>query len=134
MKFWKGNRIDAGFEMSVEEVAARYMAYARENGVMAGHLQGLTVERSVRWWLTSPDHFNSVWEAETGADSLYQVLRLIAGEIYDSDAMRRARLQKLTMARLRAMLTGYGLATSGTKTELVGRLMTDRRRRLDDAT
>ena len=69
MKFWKGNRVDAEFDMPVAEVAAKYVAYAESEDVKAEHLQGLPIERALRWWLTSPDHFNSVWVDEKGPES-----------------------------------------------------------------
>jgi hypothetical protein len=65
MEFWKGNKVDGRFEMPVAEVAAQYMAWANSQGVEADHLQGLPIERSLRWWLTSPEHFNAVWVDET---------------------------------------------------------------------
>jgi hypothetical protein len=82
MKFWKGNKIDAEFDMPVTEVADQYMAYARSEGVEAEHLAGLPVERALRWWLTSSDHFNSVWVAERGPDSFDELYQAVADRIY----------------------------------------------------
>ena len=65
MKFWRENKIANEFEMPVTEVADKFMIYARENGVQAEMLQGLPVERALRWWLTSPEGLNSVWTAES---------------------------------------------------------------------
>lgn len=74
MQFWKGNRTDAQFEMPAAEVAAKFTEWikaqpgfgeAHSEGLITG--SGLNLERLLRHWLTSPEHFNSVWEAESRA-------------------------------------------------------------------
>lgn len=100
MEFWRGNKIADRFEMPAAEVAAEYMKYARSEGVEAEHLQGLPIERALRWWLTSPEHFNSVWVAEKGPESFDTLFDAVMGLIYtrcaehqssgpDHDACRR---------------------------------------------
>lgn len=82
MEFWRGNRTDARFEMPVREVADQFMAYAKAEGVEAEMLQGLPVERALRWWLTSPEHFNSVWVRETGDESFAVLHSTVLDSIY----------------------------------------------------
>lgn len=85
MQFWRGNKIDAQFDMTPAEVTKEFFTWAiEEYGVEAGQLKGFdgSVERVLRWWLTSKDHFNSVWEKETGPDSFEVLLDLVIDKIY----------------------------------------------------
>jgi hypothetical protein len=82
MEFWRGNKVDAGFEMPVREVADQFIAWAKTEGVEADMLQGLPIERTLRWWLCSSEHFNSVWVAETGPESFAALFDRIADLIY----------------------------------------------------
>lgn len=85
MEFWRGNKLDARFDETPAEVADEFFEWAvEEYGVEAGQLQGFdgSVERVLRWWLTSEDHFNSVWEKEVGSDSFEELLDLVIGKIY----------------------------------------------------
>lgn len=74
MKFWKGNRADAEFEMPAAEVAERFIAWLdKQDGateLRADHpLLATGLERLLRHWMTSrgPDGFDSVWEDENRA-------------------------------------------------------------------
>lgn len=81
MEFWRGNQASQRFEQPAAEVAAEYLAWAKSQGVEAEHLQGLPVERSLRWWLTSHEHFNAVWQAETGPESFDTLFRAVLDKI-----------------------------------------------------
>lgn len=81
MKFWKGNKIDAEFELPVSEVASQFMAYVHSEP--GGHeLDGMPVERLLRWWLTSSEHLDSVWVDETGPESFEALFDLVLNAIH----------------------------------------------------
>jgi len=73
MKFWKGNRADAEFDWPVQAVADAFCAqYTPED---------YPLERSLRYWLTSRDGFNSVWEAEEGPDSFDELFEIVRKQL-----------------------------------------------------
>lgn len=91
MKFWKGNRIDAEFDMPVSEVADQFLvwfdAQPGATDLRKDHpLLETGLERLLRWWLTAAEHFNSVWEAESihqfGDESFYGLYDLIWQRIF----------------------------------------------------
>jgi hypothetical protein len=86
MIFWRHNKIDQRFEMPAAEVADRYLAYAESEGVKAEHLAGLPIERSLRYWLTSGDHFDAVWTDETGDESFDTLFNAVLDRIYGKAA------------------------------------------------
>lgn len=83
MKFWRGNRIANEFDMPVSEVADQFITWFRsEPGSGDVGRDMLPVERLLRWWLTSSEHFNSVWKTEVGDDSFAELLDLVIGLVY----------------------------------------------------
>jgi hypothetical protein len=84
VQFWKGNRADAGFEMPVSEVAARFVSWWNEGA----HNQTMPLERALRHWLTARNHFDSVWEAENhnifGRESFDGLYDLVWDELFKS--------------------------------------------------
>jgi hypothetical protein len=83
MKFWRGNKIDAEFKMPVAEVAAAFVEWFRgEPGADDAIRDALPLERLLRWWLSDGEHFNSVWEAETGDESFDRLYPLVRDAIW----------------------------------------------------
>jgi hypothetical protein len=84
MKFWRGNEVAREFDMPVAEVAAQYMDWFREHREEADEIRRrcLPTESLLRWWLTSGEHFNSVWEAEHGDESFDRLWDIVHRETY----------------------------------------------------
>jgi hypothetical protein len=81
MKFWQGNRIDGEFDMPVSEVAAQFAEWFSSQP-QADRMAAIPMERHLRYWLTSSEHFNSVWEAEQGDESFAGLLDCALGLVY----------------------------------------------------
>lgn len=69
MKFWRGNRVDAEFELPAAEVADMFIKWydvqlGAEELRKDTALLNRGLENLIRGWLTDPTCFNSVWEAE----------------------------------------------------------------------
>lgn len=98
MKFWRGNRVDAEFELPAVEVADQFMAWfdsqlgADELRADAPLLQ-TGLEKLIRFWMTGHDHFNSVWEAENrtvfGDESFDGIYDTVYHEIFVKSGKRR---------------------------------------------
>lgn len=93
MKFWKENKMSGEFDMPAKEVARQFIAWMMEQPGMTrqelrehSDLLAMGLERLLRWWLTSHEHFNSVWEAESstqfGDESFYGIYDLIWDQVY----------------------------------------------------
>lgn len=79
MKLWKGNRLDAVYELSNKEIATRFLNskyYSEE----------ICIERALVDFITSKDGLNSTWEWDkkkssiTGSSDILEILDLI-GEV-----------------------------------------------------
>ena len=82
MKFYRGNRADAEFEMSPQEVATAFAAFivtahklVREfpdNSDVAADwvtkYEHWPLERVLRDWMTHPEHFNAGWDESADND------------------------------------------------------------------
>lgn len=79
MKFWRGNRLAGEFDMPVAEVAAQFADWYRSHPDDVGG----NLERELRYWLTDPNGFNSVWMAETGPGSFAELYDRAIGLVYD---------------------------------------------------
>ena len=78
MKFWKGNKIDGEFDMPVREVAAKFVEWSRATAPEGE----ANLERSLRYWLTSSEHFDSVWVDETGDESFAVLYQIVLDTVY----------------------------------------------------
>lgn len=70
MKFYKGNKIADEFDMPAAEVADQFAQwYWAQDGASEAQRDFLPLERLLRWWLSTSEHFNSTWVEEHGPES-----------------------------------------------------------------
>lgn len=67
MKLWKGNRLDGEVEAAPAELAQQFVTWLRQPEQAIRRSSGIRLERSLRFWLSSPDGFNATWEDESDA-------------------------------------------------------------------
>jgi hypothetical protein len=85
VRFWKGNRVDAGFDWPADAVADAFSAWYL---TQPGDIRGEPLERTLRRWLCDKDGFNASWEAETGDDSFETVFELAYGNVFGAPGLR----------------------------------------------
>jgi hypothetical protein len=90
MEFWRGNRIDAQFEMPVAEVARQFMEWENQQPEAE---RGLP-ERELRCWLTSPVHFNSVWVDKKGEEGFGELLDAVLDLMFPATETKQNRSSK----------------------------------------
>lgn len=75
MKFWRGNKIDAEYELSVEEVARKFLnsKYSTANPQHDEIIEFLPLERRLRNFMTAPDGLNSTWDNEDDFDQVWDI-------------------------------------------------------------
>lgn len=91
MEFWRGNKADAGFKQPAAIVAEMFEEWWHTDEAKDWELSPL--ERTLRWWLTSPMHFNSVWQDENraifGEESFDGLYDLVYDKIYGKPKSHR---------------------------------------------
>ena len=73
MRFYRGNKADAGFDADINDVAQQFWASPMGTCQMTGETQW-PLERALRSFLTHPKYFNSVWEDEDEFDQLFEAV------------------------------------------------------------
>jgi hypothetical protein len=76
MKFWKGNRLDAKFDMPVQAMAEQFVSAIARDEDLKLKAEYWPLDRALRGWLTSPGGFNVSWEDHDDYEDLIEAVRI----------------------------------------------------------